>query len=569
MGSWWIAVAALVAGGAPTPGRRSISTPVVPAPDTLAVTYVIRATLTDSSSAISFSLRLPAARERELCLPGEWAGRRDLYRNVEHLTVVTPGARLIPTADSSRVRVTTSRGSAVEVRWTVGYTPPSTSAPDAHNHSDIGPESAQVIGYDDLVLPDCDRSRPVHATFVFTGLAPDAPLVTSFGLRRSPADTVQHVRRGIGTLEEAVYLIGKSREAVRLTVHDSLGRALVIATRGHRGIPDDDLAEAVRRVVAAERGFWRDLPPPTYLVSIGVAGRGTLAGVRLQNAFVADLDPNRSLDAGVVTLFGHELMHEWIGGRLHAPEGAPDGAFAWFTEGFTDFEARRLLHRDGLISDSAYLAAINADLSDDALSPARDWPWQAVVDSFWRNGAAQRQPYLRGDLLAQRLDAELRSASRGSWSLDSALLHLAARGDAAVTADTLVALLSPFLAPAAVRAEIDQALAGGALELPAGAIASCATAEVDSARAWDPGFDVDASLRNRTVTGVRPGGPADRAGVKDGTRIVGASIWRGDPTKLLTLTLRTDSTRAVSWRPASDQLVGVQRWTAPPGCPLP
>src|SRR5689334_23495443 len=43
-----------------------------------------------------------------------------------------------------------------------------------------------------------------------------------------------------------------------------------------------------------------------------------------------------------------------------------------------------------------------------------------------------------------------------------------------------------------------------------------------------PGFDVDGSLPTRRVTGVRPGGPAAAAGLRDSMTLAGVDISRGD-----------------------------------------
>jgi len=186
------------------------------------------------------------------------------------------------------------------------------------------------------------------------------------------------------------------------------------------------------------------------------------------------------------------------------------------------------------------------------------------------DAAAQRQPYLRGHLLALRLDAAVRAASQGRRSLDDALRALLvadAGRPPAVSDSTIAAVVGREIGVARVRAEIDAARAGGAMYVPPSVVGACATARVEPRPRWEPGFDVDASLAARRLQGVRAGSAAERAGLRDGMSIAGASIWRGDATRSIELRVRADSAeRQISYLPASDATVPVQVIAVPPGC---
>src|SRR5215510_12046060 len=119
------------------------------------------------------------------------------------------------------------------------------------------------------------------------------------------------------------------------------------------------------------------------------------------------------MDDKVLGLFAHELMHEWIGsGVLSASPKIPDGSISWFTEGFTEFATHRVMRAAGLLSDSAYISAINRDLLDHAISTARDSSWTAIVSGYWRDGAMQREPYVRGELIGLELNAAMLRATK-------------------------------------------------------------------------------------------------------------------------------------------------------------
>jgi len=74
---------------------------------------------------------------------------------------------------------------------------------------------------------------------------------------------------------------------------------------------------------------------------------------------------------------------------------------------------------------------------------------------------------------------------------------------------------------------------------------------------FDTGFDHEASLTKKVVTGVRPGGPAERAGLKDGLALAGWSVTYGDPTRELELILSEGTTsRTLRYMPHGPSVLG-------------
>lgn len=553
-----VAAAALLVASAPAArAQLRMSITFAPAPS-------------DSVAPLSVSLLLRPRGDSVLMLqlPNEWAGRTQLFRDIVDLGTPTPGARIDTTDRPDRVRLVADPRRDVVVTWRIRATPPTSSVPDGHNHSDVGRPWAQLVGHEALVLPALGHATPAVVDFAFRGFDRDAVVATSFGLPSSPGATVT-ARTQLGDLREALYGIGTAPGAVRAYRSKIAGGEFTILIRGHLAIDDSALVNGVRRVVQAERGFWRTPSPPNYLVSIGVAPRGSLGGQRLVNTFVANIDSTRHMDERVLGLFSHELMHEWIGGALHESPAIPDGSLSWFTEGFTEFATHRVMRAAGLLSDSAYMAAINRALLDHAISTARDSAWTAIVDGYWRDGAMQREPYVRGELIGLELNAAMLRASKGQVSLDSTLRRLTAQRDRfpnGFTQETLMEQLGTQAEPASARAIVEPLLAGGPITLSADALGGCAQPAMVQRTTWDPGFDIDASIAAKRVVRARPGGPAAAAGLRDSMPILGVSITRGDPTRQIMLRVRagTDTMR-VEYLPAGSPVM-VQQWSRTPGC---
>jgi M61 glycyl aminopeptidase len=547
----------------------AVSAPAARAQLRLAITFSPAPSDSSAPVAVSLVMRPRADSVLMLQLPSEWAGRDQLFRNIVDLGTPTRGARIEPTDRPDRVRLAADPRREVVVTWRVRATPPTSSVPDGHNHSDVGRPWAQLVGHEALVLPALDDGTPVVVDFAFRGFDRNAVLATSFGAPPSPGATWT-ARTQLGDLHHALYYIGTTPSAVRSYRSKIAGGEFTILIRGRLSIDDSTLVNAVRRVVEAERGFWRTPSAPNYLVSIGVAPRGSIGGQRLANAFVADIDSTRRMDDHVLELFAHELMHEWVGsGVLHASPTIPDGSISWFTEGFTEFATHRVMRAAGLLSDSAYITAINRDLADHAISTARDSSWTAIVDGYWRDGAMQREPYIRGELIGLELNTATLRATNGRVSLDSTLRRLTAQRERfpdGFTQETLIEQLGGQIGPAAARAIIERFLAGGSIALSAGALGSCVVPTMVERTTWDPGFDIDASLAARRVVRARPGGPAASAGLRDSMQLLGVDISRGDPTRQIRLRVRagTDTTR-IAYLPVGAP-VTVQQWSRTPGC---
>ncbi|MEP6765372.1 MAG: hypothetical protein ABJB66_13725 [Gemmatimonadaceae bacterium] len=534
--------------------------------DTTAVNLTLRALSIESGPQLLLELTIPRTREPVTVfqLPNEWAGRSGLFRNIIALEATSLGAAVSSTNDSSRIRVTAPVGTPLTIRWRLNITPPSSSAPDAHNHSVISRDWAQLVGHDALVLPKFADTVPVKLKITFAALERGAAVATSFGSPREGDSTV--VARGmLSDFQYAVYTFAINKESVRAYRAPVPGGRLTLLVRGTFRIADSTLQHSVQQVIAMERKFWGGKSPANYLVTIGVASRGTLAGTRLTNAFVADLDSTRSMDAGVTTLFAHELMHEWLGGLIHQVANARDGFIGWFTEGFTDYMAHRLLWQSGLLSDSAYVDVINNVISAHSLSSARDSSWNAVVNGYWKNSDMQREPYLRGELLAMQLDQKSRNSpiKTPNSVLDRALVALTTnkRFQLSGIADSalrsyFVRTVGPFAAEYIVKT-----ISGGDIQLAKNTFGVCAEGLVEPRGRWDPGFDVDSSLKVRKVIGVRADGPAAAAGLADGLTITRTNIWYNDPSKTLSLGIKfADSAKTISYSPVSRTTVDVQRF---------
>ncbi|USQ95255.1 M61 family metallopeptidase [Caulobacter sp. RL271] len=287
--------------------------------------------------------------------------------------------------------------------------------------------------------------------------------------------------------------------------------------------------ELAERILSSQRAFWGD-PSAPFLVTMSplvapsafsktVQGNGRSAG------FTTQVTPNTTLE-DLAVLFAHENFHTWNPGQLGGQ--GPQGSLGlWFSEGFTDFYARRLLLRSGVISPQRFVDLWNDALIGYAMSPVRNMPNAQSAERFWKDPYAQRLPYQRGALLAALWDARLRAQSHDKIMLDD--LIRAQREAAAESPEVPAFRLFPQVA-AKFGLDVSNDLAryldeGQSIDLPYDAIGSCFRLVQREQAVYDRGWDQQAtSAAGGVITGLREDSPAWRAGVRNGMRVLARSF---------------------------------------------
>jgi predicted metalloprotease with PDZ domain len=320
----------------------------------------------------------------------------------------------------------------------------------------------------------------------------------------------------------------------------------------------ETLADTSARIVTVERRFFAGAGPPFFLVSlIPLPGRrcSSTGGTGFYHAFALFLSQPCRLagesDPWLAMLMAHEMFHDW---NPRTSEREPEGAHKWFSEGFTNFYARRLMYRAGIITLDNYVSDLNHELASAALSPERNADRARIIADYWRSHDVADVPYWRGDLVALVLDGELRRASGGRRGLDDLYRRLVEESDkgAELDGDKLLGLLARETSPA-VAATLRHSLVDGAsLALDAALLAPCLRLTTVTRPTFELGFDLEAARQKHEIGPVRPESKAARAGVRAGMKVTGWSVER-DATKEVELQVRDgDQTRTLRWLPQGE-----------------
>lgn len=273
------------------------------------------------------------------------------------------------------------------------------------------------------------------------------------------------------------------------------------------------------RLHAWMSGFFGDETEPPYRVILRSNPVNPGGGVAMNQSFAVGYGPETTAES-LKAILGHEMVHTW---------SAMEALGKWFSEGNAVYYQALLPWRAGMITTGQYLENLNRHAARYYLNPMRHTPEDEVLPRFWEDTRIRVLPYDRGAMYFAVLDGKVRKASGGRHSIDDLIRTMAAhrRADRPVTLDTWLDLLREHLGEAGPA--VHRAMMAGELMLPEpDGFGPCFRRVTRRIRAFDMGYDLAAhgadsgvgGKGDRIVRGLKPGSEAEKAGVRDGDRIL-------------------------------------------------
>jgi len=406
-------------------------------------------------------------------------------------------------------------------------------------HPVLMPEYFEFTGRNALVFPQLNtparRIASITAQLDFDQLPSSWTLATSFGAGNSAADRCQVATVSAGEIVDALFAAGD----FRLRPFSIGRRPAILAVRGTWTFSDEDAVRQIQKTIGVVRDFWKDDQFPYFLVTLKPYDRdsGGSDGSAFTNAFWMYVSRRDSL-ADRLPQLAHETFHAWSPQRMGL---RPNGEqIDWFTEGFTDYYANRLLLEAGVSSNASYIESLNLAL---------------------RRFPSSTDPYVRGRIIGLWLDAAIRKDSSNRHSLDDVMFEMVRTRDQPLTQERIFKTIARYSSPD-TRAALEAAVTNrGALAAPdrVPSLAGCARPSLVDVPTFDLGFDFAASRAAGKVMGVRPDGPAYAAGLRDGQVLHGRiSVWNNDSQRAAVFGIRDDAgEREVQFFPKG---ASVQAW---------
>ncbi len=437
--------------------------------------------------------------------------------------------------DGSLWIVTHATNATLEVRYEVGSKIKSFDEWDAQQLPIASADFFHGIGSAFLMTPNSHPGTPAEFEVALRWVLPAGykaacswgGTARSVAGRMKPAD-----------LKQSAYLAGKIQTKTREVDGLKVSVALVDAFP----FSAEEFADFSARIVKAECDFMGETDFPEFLVTLIPVGRPLregetrIAGSGLYHGFSLFLAPQSPLGDGVEHLFAHELFHYWNGRLLAAAD--PERMVYWFIEGFTDYYALRILHESKIWSDATYAKWLNKHIREYAANPSRNASNGEINESYWtQRDSVGQVAYQRGLMLGLRWQhlSKVRSgggskaAGKGA-GLDRwvrSLIDRARAGHYEISNAELRKTGTQSLGDW-FSAEFDKYVEQAAtVEVPPDCLAPGLAGTATSVFEHDLGFDRARSLKEKRVRGLRAGGPADKAGLREGDELVSWTIPGG------------------------------------------
>jgi predicted metalloprotease with PDZ domain len=484
----------------------------------------------------------------KLRLPLEWDGQEQLYNQIKNLRAESANTRIADASEPQIKYITYAPDQTVHVQYDVIQDwAGSKIQRGLYNRVILQKDYFYFLGNSFWVYPDWEQGESIIAHLQWRNIPNGWKLNNSFG-----ADKLQQmVKTSLENFRKGVFLGGD----FRISAIPMNGRPVYVATRGRWKFPDAEFNALLDKVMKIERSFWRDEVFPYYLVILFPTddAPGVEAGESRTNAILLYFSQDVENTAGMKYTLAHELFHAWNPHKLGELESEK---MYWFTEGFTDYYASLLLLRGGLITFEEYIAKYNNLLKLYYSSSVHNLSIVPLLRERRSSEVALRQFYLRGNVLAHNWDALIRSATNGKYSLDDVMRQLlkdARRRGFVLSNRTINDAVRPYLKEGVLE-EIKRYIEDGITILPRNDVLGlCFEMYEENIALFDPGFDIDASFAKRVFIGVKEGGNAYRAGLRNGQKWINGGLVNGDPKSIAEFVVEESGVRkAISFYPAGD-----------------
>jgi predicted metalloprotease with PDZ domain len=451
-------------------------------------------------------------------------------------------------------------GRAVAGTVTIRYRAPITNAlnpggaaPPLELRTEDGGFSAEASTF--LVLPDSKSTYRVAIRWNFAALGPKAVGLSTDQSTARPLNEVY---------DSGLYVMGGR---VHLYPSPMPAYGFMSAWQGEPPFDAVGLMRWTKALYGSYLRFFHAPPRRPYEVFLRRNLINAGGGVEVGGSFVGTFDRQTKEQDFKLTL-AHEMVHTFAY-ALDAPDGLLS---SWYAEGLAVNYERVLPWRAHQIPTADFLGDLNKTAARYYTDPLNDTPNSQIPARFWADTRVRVLPYDRGSLYFAQVNAELRRSTHGRRSLDDLVLKMIAkhRAGQVVTEDTWVQVVRQALGSRGV-AEFHGMMSGKLVLPPSDAFGPCFERTTAPLRRYQLGFDSAVLMEpSRIVRGLIAGSAADRAGLRNGDRIVKPvpqdEIQAEQSATLTLLIERGGRTFPITYLPRGETVPAYQ-WRRRPGIP--
>lgn len=477
-----------------------------------------------------------------LHLPNEWAGQVMLYKCISKITVISKGSSVAATDKPYEYLIKSSPGSKVTLTYILSKDWTGPVKYPFYFRPVIAQDHFFFEGYSGIAYPDIADSVAVKCKISYVGFKKNTFFGNSF-FAGKPSNVF--ITSSINNITNSFFCAGNYRSKII----DMAGHKIAMAITGQFTFTDEEAFSSISKIILKEREFWNDKGTPYFFTALmPLDDKSNYGGTAHYNSFFLFQSNSLKMSEGSLPLIAHEYFHNWIGQGLKMSEDTDK----WFSEGFTDYFANKLLYESGIISRADFTKTINKYMREYYLSPYVGFDNKQLMGTSSEDNDLKQLPYRRGLTMAFMLDNKI--SEKGSALLDDLIRSLYQQSSPQmVFSEDLFNRLVVKYADTAVLAAIINANLGKNDQLTQNLLNSkgykVGTTTISAI--FDMGFDEKASEEAKKIKGLKPGSNAEKAGLVENMPITNKfSIWYGNTEKPLKVqVIRDGKTEWISYKP--------------------
>jgi predicted metalloprotease with PDZ domain len=392
---------------------------------------------------------------------------------IKFLKALSEGTAILDTERPEIKIVRYAPGAAVKIYYQIDQTYSGEITTENHYRPIITKRYFHVFSDSFFILPTWDLAKEFSIRIAWNHMPSNWQLANSFGVNQ----TLQDLKVPLWKFRNAVFAGGDFRILQRFDGSAPLNFAI----RGSWSFTDDQICDLSRDIIRGERKFWNEDPSPKLELILPMEGYDTQLAETRSDAISLYLSTAGKIDYRLKQTLACDYFQSWIAGGIIYAE--PQQLVYWFQKGFSEYYARLIMLRSGIISLDDYLENFNSVLDQYFTSPVRFEKNERLVKEYWSDPDLRILPSLRGDIFAHNLNYYIIKNSQAGKSLDDLMrdLYHRCRAESLIISNGSLSALIRYYAGDAALAELMRNLnSNGSMKIQPGALGPCFRQEINS-----------------------------------------------------------------------------------------
>ncbi|MCU0437492.1 MAG: hypothetical protein MUC49_06210 [Raineya sp.] len=483
------------------------------------LSYKIKVDTTNTPKIIvNLKFTAPKTNRTTLLLPSSFGSQEKLYNAIQDIKGIKPNNLAVNKEKEGQIIISHNPSEEIEIEYTLVQDWEGDLIYPKNYRAVIQKSFIHLTSNALYIFPEYLKKEKIRVTLDWQDLPQNWNLAHSLACQQRISTHTISAENFLNTL----YVAGDFR------IHKAFvkNKPIFLAVRGNKWVfKDQELLATLENVIESERNFWKDHTEPYYLVTLmPFVGEGSLNGSAFHQSFLLSMTQEFPNDIYIKGLLAHEYCHKWLG-----VEGikikSNNQENAWLIEGFTDYYTYKILLKNNLISKQEYIEKVNSFIVDYSSSPVINAHKDTLGNNFWKGQDYQIFPYKKGFIYALYLEQLIRKKTNNQHSLDDVMFALLKKSSkkGMIEEKDFIKTVNKLIKQDISSIHNDWIIKGGTIPIESGSIIGVKD-EIKEIDSFEVGFDVEKSIQSYTITNVKEGSEAWKAGLRNGQKVKSLSI---------------------------------------------